>query len=379
MPTNITESNFCPLPFAHTNISTDGTYQICCRHKTPQQHKLNIKEFPFTHWKNSDYVNEVTHSFLENQQHPGCSRCWDEELLGQKSYRGRIHNEYSIFKIDANHDQLTTIEVQLENLCNLTCLMCDEQSSSAILAENKKLKINAFQQTDFSWNDIAFDHLYQILKMEPKIINIRGGEPLYNKKLLGIIEKLPDYICKKSVLHITTNATVWNDKWAQAIKKFKLVRVMFSLDATKDLYEYIRYPGIWKTVETNINQIIKINNVKPLINCVVQNLNINRLSDIINLSLKQNLWLTLDQLTSPDYLSMTNLPLTLKKQAIDHLEECLSIPQLPLHLERFVRSCQQQLIQSLLIDNVSKWEECLRYLNTRDQMRNNSHKKFLIY
>jgi len=378
------KENFCPLPFSHAAILTDGAYQICCLHETPTEHRLNINKVPIDDWKKSNYVNEVKNSFLENQKHPGCNGCWTRESWGQSSLRHRTTNEYSLFKvdagkIDAKFDKLITVEVQLGNLCNLTCLMCDEKSSSAILAENKKLKINIFEQKDFSWNDTAFDHLYEILKMEPKIINVRGGEPLYNKKLLELLEKLPEKICRKSVLHITTNATIWNDKWEHVIKKFKLVRFMFSLDATNELYEYIRFPGNWKIVETNIKQIIKLDNVKPLVHCVVQNLNVGNLFDIITWSQEQKLWLTFNQLTGPDYLSITNLPLTLKKQAIEHLEKCLLVPQLPLHLEQFICMCQQQLTQTLSEHDATAWEECTTYLDTRDQVRNNSHKKFLIY
>ena len=94
---------------------------------------------------------------------------------------------------------MITVEIQLGNLCNLTCLMCNENSSSAILSENIKLGINKVKQKNFTWNDISFDYLYEILLSGPKIVNIRGGEPLYNKKLLKLIEDLPEEICSTTI------------------------------------------------------------------------------------------------------------------------------------------------------------------------------------
>jgi molybdenum cofactor biosynthesis enzyme MoaA len=258
--------------------------------------------------------------------------------------------------------------------------MCDETYSSVILAENKQLGVNLHEQSEFSWSTAAVDNLKQLFDLQPKIINIRGGEPLYNKSLLDILERLPEQTCRKIMLHVTTNATVWNDRWASVIKKFKLVRFMFSVDATKDLYEYLRFPGKWTQTETNVKHIASIDNVKPLVHCVVQNLNIGRLSDIIQWSLTQNIWLNLTQLVDPPYLGITVMPADIKPQVLEHLAHCLTIPQLPSHLEKFISSCQTQITESLSSQqDLVLWEQCLDYLAPRDQLRGNSHRKFFTY
>ena len=370
-------TNFCPLPFAHTTIGTKGTYQICCDHLTPPEHSLNIKDVSFDQWKNSSYVAEIKNSFKQNQQHTGCASCWRNELSTQTSYRKRILKEYAFFKINTDSDQIVNIEIQLGNLCNLSCLMCDETQSSAILAENKRLGINVHNQKDFSWANSAFENLFQmLLDLKPQTINIRGGEPLYNKQLLNLIEKLPEENCSNTLLHITTNATIWNDRWADAIKKFKTVRFMFSIDAIDSLYEYIRFPASWNTVKNNINKIIKINNVNPLVHSVVQNLNVGSLGPLIQWCQEQNLWLNFDQVNGHQYLAIDNLPDNCKQQAKEHLEYCLALPGLAVYLREFLINCQKQLESKL---DQTLWEECITYLSLRDQIRNNSHKNFLKY
>jgi hypothetical protein len=140
-------------------------------------------------WKNSTYFQEVKNNFIQGKKHPGCENCWQIESLGQQSYRQMVSNDYKFFKIDTGFDKLVNVEINLSNLCNLKCLMCNEKSSSAILAENQKLGINLHEQKDFAWTDRAYDHLQQILKNKPAIISIVGGEPLYNKELLNLLEK----------------------------------------------------------------------------------------------------------------------------------------------------------------------------------------------
>lgn len=374
------KTNFCPLPFAHATITTNGAYKICCDHRTPFKHTSNINQISFNDWKKSDYVNEVKNSFSNNQRHPGCEQCWAREDVGQLSYRQRITKEYSFFKTTTESDQLVNVEIQLGNLCNLSCLMCGEFFSSAFLAENKRLGINVYEQEDFIWSETAFENLDEILKLQPKILNIRGGEPLYNKRLLDILEKIPEDACKKIMIHITTNATVWPDQWHRVLKKFKLVRFMFSVDAIGELYEYIRFPGNWAMVENNIKQIVKLDNVKAMLHCVVQNLNINNMYELIQWSLEQNIWLEVDQLLHPTYLGLTNLPHDFKTQTLQQLEKCLSMPGLPNHLEKFIQNCQLQLEKALLSpENTELWKTCVDNLTLRDQIRNNSHRKFLNY
>jgi len=375
----MSDSIFCPFPFSHTNISTTGSYQICCLHQTPKDHVININEYPISFWNNSQYVNDVKNSFLQEKKHPGCSECWQNETKGAQSFRQRVLQEHSIFKIDKNTNKLTTLEIQLGNLCNLTCLMCDEESSSAILSENIRLGVNIYPQKKFSWNDKSFDHLYDILSSGLKMVSIRGGETLYNKKLLTLMQTLPEEICANIVLHITTNATIWNKEWETVIKKFKLVRFMFSIDATDKLYEYIRFPSTWKNVESNIKEISKLKNVKPMVHCVVQNLNIGKMLDLIIWCQQEKIYLECYSLVQPYYLTIYNLPTELKKQAIEHVNQCLVRDNLYKDLVQFFINCRQQLTNSLTNFDQNKWQDFLTYITPRDQIRGNSHKEFLIY
>lgn len=371
----ISSDNFCALPFGHTLLTTVGDFSVCCLHHTPEKYKINILD-GYDAWNQSEYLNQVRQSFKDGEFHPGCSTCWQKEKLGEPSQRTRTKKEYQILQVTKETAAPINVEVQLGNLCNLRCLMCDEKFSSSILAENIQLGINQHTQQEFKWNDSAFKNLEDLISQGPKVLNIRGGEPMYNKQLLDIIENLPSDSCNKTLLHITTNGTQWSSRWKEAFKKFKLIRLMFSIDAVGDLYEYMRYPAKWSTVESNIVAMSEVGNVNPLIHCVLQNLNILSIGEIISWTKSRNLYLQIEPIDQPNWLSITNLPNDLKIKAIEHLNLVLTW-ELSDHLRQVLTACLTQLKTSSL--NTKQWKQFQTQISMRDSLRNNSHKRFLDY
>jgi molybdenum cofactor biosynthesis enzyme MoaA len=365
--------NFCALPFDHIQVRNNGDFDICCEHQTPSHALVNINSHDHLAWINSDYVQSVRQSFIAGEKHPGCSACWKKEDRGFDSLRLRCASEYRIFP-DRPDRPVKNVEIVLGNTCNLRCLMCNEKESSAILAENVRLGVNQIQQTELSWQQTGYDHVQKILDLRPYVLNIRGGEPFYNKKLLEIIEDIPTSQAQNMVLHICTNATVWNQQWQQLLKKFRLVRFMFSVDAVGKLYEYIRYPASWSIVETNIKSMMAMENAKSLVHCVGQNLNISYLKSLIEWCEKYTLYLDIEALNSPGYMRLTNLPDSQKNIAVVHLNDLLNAELAP-HLETFVRSSLNALEQSVF--DPALWQTFKTNISMRDNLRGNSFRNFI--
>jgi organic radical activating enzyme len=369
-------SSYCPLPFYHTTISTQGYYNVCCANTTPKKNQFHLTDGDFHNWQQNEYCVEVKDYFKKGKQHPGCSACWAREQQGTISYRQQVLKEYKILQSTnkSSEEKLLNIEVNVGNLCNLSCLMCSELLSSSILAENKKLKINQYIQKDFKWDADNFVALAKNLALKPKVINIIGGEPFYNKKIFELLDSLDSNDVKNTVLHITTNATMWNNKWASTLSKFKLVRIMFSIDAVGQLYNYIRYPGNFLQVEDNIKSIIVYKNFKPLIHATVQNLNILYLGELIEWSNRLGVYLDLFAVSQPDYLHFSNLPPALKLKAIDHLTSLISL--LPeSHITKELNSYKTVLENSSHSEQL--WESFISNISLRDNLRGNSFKDFL--
>lgn len=372
-------NNYCALPFSHLCTDTMGYYQVCCQHEVPKSKKLHMSDVTPIQWVSNQYLQEVRESFRRDTRHPGCNACWKHEDSNIPSLRQRIAKEYKILSPEPFIEEIVSVEIQAGNLCNLTCIMCNEQDSSAILSENQKLGINIIQQNDLKWQDKTWINFKAVLDMNPKMLNIRGGEPLYSKKLLEIIRSMPDEQCSKMLLHVTTNATVWNQQWQDALQRFKLVRLMLSIDAVGSIYEYIRYPAKWNETQRNITQILSNKNFKVVIYSVVQNLNIGYLEQLIDWCQEKNLNLQLHRLSVPDYLDFTNLPDSVIDSTIQQLFRCYKKVQ-NITIKTFIQSAINELeIRKKEGINNKKWEDFISTVSMRDSIRKNNHRNILKY
>jgi molybdenum cofactor biosynthesis enzyme MoaA len=371
--------HYCAMPFNHVSIGNNGDYQICCIHPVPEEHRQNINQTGVNEWMQNSYLQQVKLSFEQDQQHSGCQRCWQQEQSGTQSMRQVQAKEYKIIGAKPLQSRILHIEVAVGNLCNLSCVMCNEYNSSSILAENRQLGIAVLDQREFTWSESAFENLQQILDYRPRVIHLRGGEPLYNKRIFELLDAFPAEHAKNTLLHLSTNGTTWNQSWQKVLSKFNSVRMMLSVDAVDDLAEYIRYPSKFTQVEHNIKQIIACANVNPVVHCTVQNLNIMRIGQVIQWAQNMNIHLMLDLLVQPSYLEMRNLPPMLKQQAIDHLNSVLAQDLAP-HIRSEI-SAYKTLLETALQQpfNQDWWQQFVKNISRRDAVRNNSHRDFLEY
>jgi molybdenum cofactor biosynthesis enzyme MoaA len=370
-------SNFCAIPFGHLMVDTTGQYQVCCQHHITTDDKQYLGSTKPMTWWHGDYMTSVRDSFSQGKQHPGCASCWKQEENSQVSYRQRVKKEYQILGIKSDQTvNLVNAEIRLGNLCNLSCVMCNEVESSAFLAENIRLGINKMQPTDFRWSEQSWSDLDELLNStEFRVLNFRGGEPFYNKALYEILDGMPEESCRTTVLHISTNATVWNDRWRDVLSKFRLVRVMLSIDAVGDLYEYIRYPAQWKDTERNVSEMLKCSNFKPMVHAVVQNLNISRIGELIDWCDNAGLYLELDQLRYPEHLQVDNLPQEQKQIAIQHLSKLLDRKNMPDSLNNSLYSVVNQFMLST--PNSAHWDKFKQDVGARDQLRGTDYRNFI--
>ena len=374
-------NNFCPLPFAHTAISPTGDFLVCCYHSPPTEHKKNISDHDLNDWWHGDYINQVRAAFRNNQKHPGCQSCWLQESRDVDSYRTQILKEYQILKANSNSTEIQTIEIQMGNVCNLGCLMCSPSWSSYINSENKKIKqLDTVISSDHLFDENKVQKTLQLINdLDIKIINVRGGETLYSKAIYRFLDAIDDHKKRKLVVHLSTNATMWNEKWKKLFLKFRLVRFMISVDATGDLYNYLRYPGDWNQTKKNILEITKMPNAKFLINCVVQNLNIMNLGGIIEFANHHSIHLTLELIQNPSYMEITNLPQEKLKVAIDRLSAIQELELKQKNILNQIEQFKQILSQSIKSErDQNLWEEFLGFINKKDQHRGKNFWDYLI-
>jgi MoaA/NifB/PqqE/SkfB family radical SAM enzyme len=372
---------FCILPFVHSTITTNGDIQLCCVSQEKSQH--NINESNVANWWNSSYLKEVRQKMLDGQEIDACRECYDVEKKNLISHRQKFNKEYKI--VQTKHadkiidylgytDLLAPIymEVQLTNLCNLKCIMCREQDSSAFLTENKKLNIAVHNQQEFEWNTHAIEQIRDLFN-QPNInfINLRGGEPFMVPQIKEILlSSIANGTAKNIKLHISTNCTKFDESWVEVLSNFKEIRMMCSIDATDRLLEYIRFGSNWQLIQDNISLMRKITNVNIIVNAVLQNTNLLGIDKLINWCQDEKLFLQFESIMHPMYLKTDVLPNELHKLAKERLltaQQNLKDSKLILNLPSIIESmeCESQYLKK-------PWQEFIKNIAMRESIRGNS-------
>lgn len=298
---------------------------------------------------------------------PACSNCYDQEKSTGQSSRTQSLLDYKFFNSKyydkifetsgyANKTFPSRVEMHVGNVCNLKCLTCRPQDSSAFLAEDSKLGISKFDQRKFKFNQIKLNHnLDLIFNHEVELIDLRGGESMLVPRIKHILSSLPES-CYQKTLRLQTNCTILDDTWKLIFSKFKNVEIMASIDAHGSDNHYIRYPADWNAIENNLDYFQSLPNIKLYVNCTISNLNFLILDRLIEWCKLKKIYLHYFVLTDPVYYSHMNLPAEMFYKA---KEKLLKYPK----LDTLLLNSQPQ---------DTNWQNFCDMITLRDQYRNNS-------
>jgi sulfatase maturation enzyme AslB (radical SAM superfamily) len=359
-----TANNFCIYPFVHSLVKTTGEFRPCCVSEGSTGY--NIKNDTITDWWNSDYMQTLRTQFLNNERPGSCSACWQNEDCGATSLRLKVNDEYQIYSkkyigqmletFDWPGDQPVNMEFALTNLCNLSCMMCTETSSSQILLENKKLKISNYLQNDYtSINENTINKIKEWLLTKPKLISLRGGETTIVPEIKDLLEwAIDNNLTSDTKVQLTTNATQFDQEWKEIIEQFDSPRIMISIDGVGAVNDYIRHGSSWNQIQKSINTIKSVKNVTVYCNTVVQNLNLLDLGNIVDWAKQQNIFLGLDILHYPSEFSLNNLPVEIKQLAIEKMQGYTELTS---------------IVNAITLDDPENWHEFFNLVNLKDSHR----------
>ncbi|MCS7316872.1 MAG: twitch domain-containing radical SAM protein [Candidatus Dojkabacteria bacterium] len=326
--------SFCSMIWNHMFFLTNNIVKPCCRFEYEKFDKiLNLDNFEVNDIFYSEFYKKTREKMLKGEKIDGCKRCYEEEESGKKSLRQR-YNDSSYIKIeetvDLNKPKIKWIELSFSNNCNLKCRMCDSRYSYKWYDEEKEI----FGKT-FIKNKRSYVNLNKILKIiDDNIVHIKftGGEPFLIKEYERIIDYLIDnYDVSKIFLNYNTNCTIRpKDDLIKKWKKFKFVEFALSFDGIDDVWEYIRYPSKWKTVEKNIKFFYSLKdtiNSKYVFRSTISILNIvnfHQMLDWWKENISENFHSEIStfnptHLTFPSFLNLQSLPKEKKHKIKDYL------------------------------------------------------------
>ena len=247
----ITDSpTFCPAPWTSLNIDQAGEVSPCfhCVDMIGNIKKNTIQEVI-----TGPVVTGMKQAMARGEWAPGCAWCKRlEETTGVSGRTVRTTSAETQAAINADPDffKLEHLVVNWSNLCNLACVYCNPETSTA-WQSIKKIPINHVKNEHADLIELARTQGHNI-----QGLSLGGGEPLLQKGL----EQFLDYIDGNKVsVMITTNISVGLETNAiyQRLKTWPNVSWMISFDnANKEKFEYVRHGASWAQFVDNI-QIMK--------------------------------------------------------------------------------------------------------------------------
>lgn len=394
-------------PFTGLATREDGAIKACCRsHPVGNIQCQSLEEI----WNNKT-MRKIRQQVLNNERPKECEPCFNLEDQGVESLRmrhisGKIPeariNLYpnALDKLTDDYSmpfEIPTMELKLNNLCNLKCRMCHPGDSTswndwdqveefykkenniiAVLVDENNLKnkphLDKFQDNPKWWASLE--------KLLPyfRRVEFAGGEPLMDPQHYRILDMLAPYGKNIEIKYATNltmlgknNRTVW-EYWP----KFKSVAVNVSIDGIGDSYEYIRGNASWAELVNNIKQIQTIPNISRIVGAVtVQVSNVLVLDKIIKYFLNDlGIVFHTHRVEYPRQLSAQVLPNDLKKLAIARLQEISLqvkdfklVKEHPQLLEYTLGQIQDNINYLQARDQSDKWHECLEFNRRLDSTR----------
>ena len=295
------DKSFCSSPWFHLRLKYDGTFGECrWGKKIPgyDSANTNIMQFDNTsimQFYNSDQMSQLRSQLLNGEKPSNCKTCYYEETFGKLNGRIRqliksgIDNSnfalttrssphYKLFEYSRNNNgqanyQPVDLQIDLGNVCNSACIMCEPFSSSRLTSDYDKLSkthpLFAKPTPYKSWtqNPILLDKFVnEIAELKNlKYIHFLGGETLYDPAFYKICEKLIDAgISKNIIIGTTTNGTIYDSRVERLINKFGGFHLGISIEAVTPINDYIRYPGKLVDIIPNIDKFLELRKTSNL-------------------------------------------------------------------------------------------------------------------
>jgi len=259
-------------------------------------------------------IQKIKENMLNGIRPIECKKCWaleDNNLISDRQLKNSAFDFYADKDIEVIEEQCRAgqyseqiIKLYTSNLCNSACVTCGPVLST---------KWQSLENIQITKSSISDEKLNCIQWENVKILSFVGGEPLYEKKNLDILEHLAQIGNTDCFISLTTNGSVTlTANQQETFKKFKNLNICLSIDGVGKQFEYIRYPTKWQTLLDNIQQYKNIG-AKLSVSFTVSNLNILYYEEIINWFNEQGLEYNHNLVRTPKYFNIEVLPVEIKK------------------------------------------------------------------
>ena len=245
-------STYCPaiyngLALDFKSSSSDVFASHCCLR--PDQFKIDTTT---SFWDDPKFIplRKLNTNVGWDQ---GCGNCKSLEQSGSMSLRTGMLNKYGN---EATLLGPRKLDLLFDISCNLACRTCGPVDSTFW---QKHLNDHTQWITPIEYNRRSNDVILALKNVN--LSNLRevcfsGGETLLGRGYWDIAEYIASVVedaGSNITLSFQSNGTQpVPDRYHSIIKKFKLVKINFSIDGTGSKFEYLRWPAQWSQVVDNL-------------------------------------------------------------------------------------------------------------------------------
>jgi hypothetical protein len=231
-------------------INDDYEHKPCCVYRGTLSDRISDPNALYSAHNGSKQIIRFRQDNLNGVKNPGCGQCYETESRGQTSSR-----QYKIMENGTSNVEVTShLDLNLGNLCNLSCAVCGPWNSTswAALAPRELYYIEPHRRYR-KQDRPAIDDPELFLSL--KTVQLQGGEVFLEPNYLGFFQNLGKYRTYTDLsVTIFTNGTVRpSPEFMQILNQCGRVDIYFSIDDIEQRFEYQRNGAKWSEVASNIH------------------------------------------------------------------------------------------------------------------------------
>jgi MoaA/NifB/PqqE/SkfB family radical SAM enzyme len=211
----------CRAPFVSVRLSPDGTVQACCVNEAYPLGSIADASLSSIWW--GERSDRLRQAMVDADFSLGCQGCGGPRTLGLR-HRSLAAN-YDHFDVPPTLGWPKHIEFALSNTCNLQCVQCNGDLSSAIRAQREHRP-----PLRSAYGDDFFEEIQQFLPHLEAAVFI-GGEPFLMREVRRVWDLLLELDDPPEVW-VTTNGTIWDDRVEHYLHGLKM-GVSLSIDGVE--------------------------------------------------------------------------------------------------------------------------------------------------
>lgn len=374
----------CPLPYNHMNWHPNGKISVCCVaemfppndgfYRDANSNSVNLMDTTIkSAWEESN-IQTFRNQMRNGIKPHACHDCYQIENNGGISRRNREVERWG----HRTESSLEFIDLRMSNLCNSSCMMCNPDSSSALIKDfnnwSKDLDFVGDGRRDyalFQWfNDEKIDELMEF-KDELKYLYINGGEPFMMPAHWKFLERLIEEGVSQNIkISYNTNCSLYDPEYDNVWKHFDVVTLGLSVDGIDEKNKWIRSPiNSWESIQSNVENLLRTPSISHMnITCTLQWLNLPFMDEFYDwaipmTNLKKGTRINQNFLSFPHYLSVNSASIEWKQRLLSEFK----------HAKNKQHILSQNMVSYLNsnTEDHTLWQQGVKFMDTVSKSRGN--------